>query len=1106
MRGIKRERSDDGELRESGCESYDPGNVEEDKELASAEGDDAGSSPALFAKGSVKLVKVHDFMTYNGTVVIRPGPRLNLVLGPNGTGKSSLVCALCLGLNGSPKTLGRADDIKAFVRRGAHSFWTEITLSSGCEERDHVVKRTVTVRTERDANGERRERFESKWKINGVDTTSKDVDKLIRQLKIQFDNLCQFLPQDKVAEFAKMDQYELLGATLKAVGDASMHEQHQLLIRLRKEEKQQIADLATATSRMQKLEAEQERQRRDFERFQQREKLLAEARALLCQAKWLEVVAKGKAAESAKQRLLSKREALKALEDQQEEQTRPIREREEAVKELRQRKIAAEREARDADARMRRTGDELNKRDNDMTVLADELTSLDQQGKERAAQITVAQQKVERAKAELAQAPQRPPQELYDRINELRGLTQSSARESSEIEANQNDLTLHIQALQEQIGRVRGRLDMLNSRKHQMLQRLGKHHRNIGQLHSFVEQHRTDGTFQGPVFGPVALELSVKAARGVPSHVALQYVENACWSLLASYIVTNIHDESTLIEEAKRLGVASSVKIICSDYDPNQPYVMQHPAGPACHHARYGIIHTLDELIEAAPIFVDLLTKMCKTNLCYIGTSETIGLMETLVQETPINTVIVGASHMSVVRSLYNDNVRSIDFGELYPAKLLGAGGGSEEDGEKAKLQEEGDTLIQECDELQAKAEQLVQQLQQKEQERKRWQAEVINLHAQQQAIVEKRTALIAAVKIAERQLCAKEALPDPEQRRPVLRCAIEDTIAEIAALTRGVLTAAQDLWAVHRNLEVLELRLSEAGAQLSALRAIRDQHEKDLQAARTVVITAEDAFKSAQNEFRRAKDNAAEHFPLSDSDKEELRRHEAEKTQPSTLRSLAEEKSVQAEQVVCNNQNVVNEFSKRQAEIAHLGESVKQHEERCQELRTRIDEVQGVWLPGLRKMVSAINASFSNNFKEIGCAGEVRLHEDEDFEKFAIQILVQFRAHEDMQLLTGTRQSGGERSVSTILYLIALQGITETPFRVVDEINQGMDPLNERKVYKQLVAASTEEHTPQCFLLTPKLLPGLAYTRDIHTLIIYSSSEMEEGLPATFTTDDICG
>ncbi len=55
---------------------------------------------------------------------------------------------------------------------------------------------------------------------------------------------------------------------------------------------------------------------------------------------------------------------------------------------------------------------------------------------------------------------------------------------------------------------------------------------------------------------------------------------------------------------------------------------------------------------------------------------------------------------------------------------------------------------------------------------------------------------------------------------------------------------------------------------------------------------------------------------------------------------------------------------------------------------------------------------------------------------------------------------------------------MTVTPFRVVDEINQGMDPLNERKVFTQLVEASCQEGTPQCFLLTPKLLPDLPFTQ----------------------------
>jgi chromosome segregation ATPase len=49
----------------------------------------------------------------------------------------------------------------------------------------------------------------------------------------------------------------------------------------------------------------------------------------------------------------------------------------------------------------------------------------------------------------------------------------------------------------------------------------------------------------------------------------------------------------------------------------------------------------------------------------------------------------------------------------------------------------------------------------------------------------------------------------------------------------------------------------------------------------------------------------------------------------------------------------------------------------------------------------------------------------------------VSFRAGTPLQQLTGTSQSGGERSVSTMLFLLALQEICDCPFRVVDEINQ---------------------------------------------------------------------
>jgi hypothetical protein len=37
-------------------------------------------------------------------------------------------------------------------------------------------------------------------------------------MMLQVDNLCQFLPQDRVSDFSSMDMYALLENTLKAIG------------------------------------------------------------------------------------------------------------------------------------------------------------------------------------------------------------------------------------------------------------------------------------------------------------------------------------------------------------------------------------------------------------------------------------------------------------------------------------------------------------------------------------------------------------------------------------------------------------------------------------------------------------------------------------------------------------------------------------------------------------------------------------------------------------------------------------------------------------------------------------------------------------------------
>jgi structural maintenance of chromosomes protein 5 len=215
-------------------------------------------------------IKVKNFVTYS-SAEFRCGPSLNMVLGPNGTGKSSLVCAICLGLGWSPAQLGRAKDIGEFVKNGFKEAEIEIELKAGTRQRGRnpVVKRVI-----------KREGNKSTWYINGAATSHKEVQSLMKYFGIQVDNLCQFLPQDKVADFAAMSPVELLEQTQKAVGTAEMSEWHESLRRLGSERRKHINDKGQIDGTLSELQTRQNQQKAEVERLQERTALQFRLNAL----------------------------------------------------------------------------------------------------------------------------------------------------------------------------------------------------------------------------------------------------------------------------------------------------------------------------------------------------------------------------------------------------------------------------------------------------------------------------------------------------------------------------------------------------------------------------------------------------------------------------------------------------------------------------------------------------------------------------------------------------------------------------------------------------------------------------------------------------------
>jgi len=143
-------------------------------------------------------------------------------------------------------------------------------------------------------------------------------------------------------------------------------------------------------------------------------------------------------------------------------------------------------------------------------------------------------------------------------------------------------------------------------------------------------------------------------------------------------------------------------------------------------------------------------------------------------------------------------------------------------------------------------------------------------------------------------------------------------------------------------------------------------------------------------------------------------------------------------------------------------------------------------WINGVEAMVEKIDDRFGTMMAELGYAGQITLSQgkrDIDFSSYGISIKVRFRDGQEMQELSRGVQSGGEKSVTTAVYMMALQELTQVPFRCVDEINQGMDERNERLVWDQLLNVC-RKYKAQYFYMAPKFPYSLPFNDQVNIVV----------------------
>ncbi|KAL7678285.1 hypothetical protein ACOME3_004515 [Neoechinorhynchus agilis] len=274
---------------------------------------------SVIHKGAIVRLSVMNFMSFSKFVWI-PDSKFNVVLGHNGAGKSSLMCAICLVMGGHPSLSGRSGNIKRFVKSGCTSCSIEVELHRANNDGSNLkIKREI-------GNGfsQSFRKQNSIFWLNGKKVTLDDILVAVSRLNIDLSSLCQYLPQDRVTEFNRKSSSDLLKEIESCVENKKLLEMHNALIAVGNKEKEEENSLKLIKESIRITEAAIERLQVDVERIEKLKELKKQLVWLKIKQAWNGFEELSESARSQVQMVPKQREVLISHQNKVVEKTNEI--------------------------------------------------------------------------------------------------------------------------------------------------------------------------------------------------------------------------------------------------------------------------------------------------------------------------------------------------------------------------------------------------------------------------------------------------------------------------------------------------------------------------------------------------------------------------------------------------------------------------------------------------------------------------------------------------------------------------------------------------------------------------------------------------------------
>ncbi|KAL7068262.1 hypothetical protein ACR3K2_13130 [Cryptosporidium serpentis] len=166
-------------------------------------------------KGTLYSISLENWMNIEGPLVYIFENNVNIIAGLNGSGKSSVVCGIAIGLGYDTNILARGHLLASYIRNGCKYSRLKLILNKNKDQRV-TIDRTLTLSN----NNEVR----TLWKLNGLKCNEKDITILRKEMNIQLDNMISFLAQQRVSQFATQSSQYIFKETIRALSEESNHD------------------------------------------------------------------------------------------------------------------------------------------------------------------------------------------------------------------------------------------------------------------------------------------------------------------------------------------------------------------------------------------------------------------------------------------------------------------------------------------------------------------------------------------------------------------------------------------------------------------------------------------------------------------------------------------------------------------------------------------------------------------------------------------------------------------------------------------------------------------------------------------------------------------